>query len=64
MGVVCARACVRECKSTPEAIITSGMMWCDIDWLTKFYSCYMATAVGIVDGRGLRIVKTIVIRIS
>ena len=25
------------------------------DWLNKFNSCYMATAVGIVDGRGLGI---------
>ena len=25
------------------------------DWLTKFYICYVATAVGIVDGSGLGI---------
>ena len=25
------------------------------DWLNKFYSCYMATVVGIVDGHGLGI---------
>ena len=25
------------------------------DWLSKFFSCYMAVVVGIVNGRGLGI---------
>ena len=31
------------------------MIWTSYDWLTKFYSFYMATVVVIGDGRGLRI---------
>ena len=34
------------------------MMWHNMDpydWLNKFYSCYMATVVGIVNGCGLGI---------
>ena len=37
----------------PRLLITSGMMWCDIDpydWLNKFYGFYMATVVGIISG--------------
>ena len=33
-------------------------MWCDVDlydWLNKFYSCYMATVVVIVNGCDLGI---------
>ena len=30
-----------------------GVIWTLYDWLNKFYSCYMATVVGIVDGRDL-----------
>ena len=39
----------------PKLLITSGMKWTLYDWLNKFYSYYIATAVGIVDGRGLGI---------
>ena len=51
--------CVFVCVCPPpRLLITSGVMWCDIDsrhWLNKFYSCYMATVVVIVNGRGLGI---------
>ena len=41
-------------------LITSGVMWHDMDpmqlvKLNKFYSCYMATVVVSVNGRGLGI---------
>ena len=36
-------------------LITSGMILTLYDWLAKFYSCYMVTVVGIVDGCGLGI---------
>ena len=53
-------------------LITSGMMWCDMDpydWLNKFYSCYMAILVSIFNGCGLgiidiSIVETNPIRVS
>ena len=35
--------------------MTSGVIWTSYDWLNKFYSCYMATVVAIVNGRGLSI---------
>ena len=47
--------CVFVCVSTSRLSITSGMIWTPYDWLNKFYSCYMATLVGIVDGHGLGI---------
>ena len=31
------------------------MIWASYDWLNKFYSCYMATVIVIVNGRGLGI---------
>ena len=34
-------------------LITSGVIWTLYDWLNKFYSCYMATVVVIVNGCGL-----------
>ena len=43
------------CVSTPEAI---NNQWYDMDpydWLNKFYRCYKANVVGIIDGRGLGI---------
>ena len=46
------------CVSAPRLLITSGIMWRDMDpydWLNKFYSCYMATVVVIINGRGLGI---------
>ena len=39
-------------------LMTSGMMWPDMDLMrlvNKFYSCYMATVVVIVNGCGLDI---------
>ena len=45
--------CVRVYVSAPE--ITSGVIWTPYDRLNKFYSCYTATLVGIVDKRGLGI---------
>ena len=53
---VCVFVCV--CPP-PRLLITSGVMWRDMDpydWLNKFYSCYMVTVVVIVNGRGLGIV--------
>ena len=53
---MCLRVCV--CVSTPRLLITSGMMWCDIDpydWLNKFYGFYMAAVVDIVSGRDVSI---------
>ena len=47
--------CVFVCVSTSRILITSGVIWTPYDWLNKFYSCYMATLVGIVDGYGLGI---------
>ena len=50
--------CVCLCVCPPpRLLITNGMMWCNIltlcDWLAKFYRCYMATVVSVVDGHGL-----------
>ena len=50
--------CLCECLLL-KLLITSGMMWRDVDvirLLNKFYSCYMATVVVIVNERGLGIV--------
>ena len=58
---VCVCVCVCMCACVcppPRLLITSGVMWRDMDpydWLNKFYSCYMATVVVIVNGRGLGI---------
>ena len=54
---VCVFVYVCVCPP-PRLFITSGMMWRDIDpydWLNKFYSCYMAIVVIIVNERGLGI---------
>ena len=54
---VCVFVCVCVCPP-PKLVITSGVMWCDMDpcdWLNKFYSCNMATVVVIITGRGLGI---------
>ena len=62
--------CVCVCVSLPlRLLITSGVMWRDMDpydWLNKFYSCYMATVVVIVNGclELVRIVDTNPIRVS
>ena len=51
--------CVCVCVCPPSRLlITSGMMWHDMDpydWFKKFYSCYMTVVVVIVNGRGLGI---------
>ena len=54
---MCVCVCVCVCPP-PRLLITSGVMWCDIDsrrLVKKFYSCYMAIVVVIVNGRGLGI---------
>ena len=53
---VCVYVCV--CVCPPRVLITSGVMWHDMnpyDWLNKLYSCYMATAVIIVNRHSLDI---------
>ena len=56
---VCVCVCLRVCVCPlPRLLITSGVMWRDIDpydWLNKSYSCYMAIVVAIINGRGLGI---------
>ena len=56
---VCTCVCVRACVFLPpRLLITSGMMWCDIDpygWLNKFYSCCIATVAHMLNERGLGI---------
>ena len=49
--------CMFMCVSAPKVLISSGVTWLNIDfiWLTKFYSCHVATVVSIVDGRDLAI---------
>ena len=49
---VCVCVCV--CP-LPRLLITSGMILTLYDWLANFYSCYMATVVGIIDEHGLGI---------
>ena len=41
--------------NTENKVNTSGVIWTPNVWLNKFYSCYMATAVGIINGHGLSI---------
>ena len=53
---VCARARVCVCLP-PRLLITSGVMWRDMDpcdWLNKLCSFCMAAIVGIVSRLGLR----------
>ena len=49
---VCVCVCVCVC-SPPRLLITSDMIWIPYDWLNKFYNCYMATVVVIINGHGL-----------
>ena len=56
---VCVLACVCVCPR-PRLLITSGVMWRDID-LIWFYSCYIATVVVIINGRGLGIGGTLMV---
>ena len=51
---VCVCVYVRVCPP-PRLLLTSGMIWTPYDWLNKLYSCYMATVVCIVNGRGFGI---------
>ena len=42
----------------PRLLITSGVMWCNLDpmrLVKQVLSCYMATVVIIVNGRGIGI---------
>ena len=51
---VCVHLCV--CVSPLlRLLITSGVIWTPYEWLNKFYSCYLAIVVIIVNGRGLGI---------
>ena len=57
---VCMCVCLYRCVCLSlRLLITSGMMWHDIDSIRLvkqvLYSCYMATVVIIVNGRGLGI---------
>ena len=51
---MCACLCVYVCPPL-RLLITSGVIWTLYDWVNKFYSCYMAALVGIVNGRDLGI---------
>ena len=51
---VCVCVCVCVCPP-PRLLITSGVIWTPYDWFNKFYNCYMATVVIIVNGRGFGI---------
>ena len=54
---VCMHVCLRVCPPL-RLLITSGVIWCDIDpydWLTKFYGFYMAAVVSIVSGHDVSI---------
>ena len=51
---MCMCVCVFVCPS-PRLLITNGVIWIPYDWLNRFYSFYMATAVIIGSSRGLRI---------
>ena len=51
-----ANDCMHVCVCLPMRLpLTSGVIWIPYDWLNKFYSCYMATVVGIIDWSGLGI---------
>ena len=48
-GTSCVCVCV--CVFAAMLLITSNMMWCDMDpydWLNKFYNVYMAEIVRIL----------------
>ena len=49
----CLCACIYVCVSPPRLLITSGMVWCDIDLLSKFHGFYIGAVVGIFRGHGL-----------
>ena len=41
------------CVAPPRLLITSGMVWCDIDLLIKFHGFYIGGVVGIFRGHSL-----------
>ena len=53
--LVCVCVCVHVCMclcTCPRQLITSGVMWPNMDpdnWLNKFYSFYMVAVVGIIS---------------
>ena len=54
---VCLRVCLCLCPPL-RLLITSGLMWCDIDpynWLNKFYGLYVAAVVGICSEHDISI---------
>ena len=51
---VCMHVCLCVCPP-PGLLITSSVMWCDMDPLNKFYGFCMAAVVGIVSGCGFSI---------
>ena len=58
---LCLCVCVYVCP-LPRLLITSGIMWHDMNpynWLNKFYSCYMATIVFIMNGEALALIFVI-----
>ena len=55
---LCVFMCVCMCVSAPMLLITSGMIWHDMNHIrlvNKFYSCYYANVVDIINGHGLNI---------
>ena len=51
---LCVYVCVCVCPPL-RLLITSDVIWTPYNWLNKFYSCYMASVVVIINGRGLGI---------
>ena len=48
--------CVWMCVCPPPRLLnTIGVIWTPYDWLNKFYSCYMAIAVVVINEHGLGI---------
>ena len=52
---VCVHVCLRKCLPPEAQLIISGMIWTLYDWVSKFYSFYMAAIVDIVGRGGLTI---------
>ena len=55
---MCVCVCVCVCLP-PRLLISSGVIWIPYDWFNKFYSCYMATVVVVVNGWALTLVLVI-----